>query len=68
MRGSGDENDFLLKGYVKQVADHKESRAEYGLLQSHLQEQKDVQGKNWFLNGQSRVPRSYGYFFAQLLM
>ena len=30
MRGSGDENDFLLKGYVKQVADHKGSRAEYG--------------------------------------
>ena len=40
MRGSGDENDFLLKGYVKQVADHKESKAVYGMLQSHLQEQK----------------------------
>ena len=63
MRGSGDENDFLLKRYVKQVADHKESRAEYGLLQSHLQEQKDVQGKNLSLNGQSRVQRSYGYIF-----
>ena len=68
MIGSGGEIDFPLKGYAKQVADHKGSRAEYGWPQSHLQEQKDVQGKNLFLNGQSRVQRSYGYFFAQLLM
>ena len=64
LRGSGDENDFLLKGYVKQVTDHKGSRVEYGWPQSHFQEQKDVQGKNLFLNVQSHVRRSYEYFFA----
>ena len=36
LRGNGDESDFLLKGCVKQEADHKGSRAEYGLPLQYL--------------------------------
>ena len=52
MRGSGGGCDSLLKGYVKQEADHKGNIAEYGVLPSHLQEQKDVQEREKFLNEQ----------------
>ena len=46
MRGSGDERDFLLNGYMKQLTDHKGSKVGYELLLSHLQEQKISQSVN----------------------
>jgi len=35
-RGSGGESDFLLKGYVKQEAGRKSSKAEHGTKLSEL--------------------------------